>query len=81
MKIKYTFKVEALCPVDHKGDVYECILRSEKPIPVERILECVQQYKTLELFQEDLAYNLSRQLFCKVELVGYHSGVKVRVVA
>ena len=81
MKIEYTLKIEALCPIDHKGDVYDCTLYSDKPIPVEHILEFVQQYKTVELFQEDLANSLSRLLFCTVELVGYHSGIKTRVIA
>jgi hypothetical protein len=81
VKIEYTLKVEALCPVDHKGDIYDCTLRSDKPIAVERILKCVRQYSEAELFQEELADTLARQLFCTVELVGYHSGVKVKVVA
>lgn len=81
MKVKYELVVESGCPVDGLGDVYQCTLISNKPIAVETILEVVTRYKDNLIFQEELAEQLARELFCNVELVGYHSGVKVTVIA
>lgn len=81
MKVVYELSVECGCPVDDKGDVYQCFLTSTKPIPVEHILLVVEVYKNTKMFQEHLAESLSRDLFCEVKLIGYHSGIKVTVSA
>ncbi len=81
MKVKYELTVQSNCPVDYKGDIYNCCLTSDKPIPVETILEAIKKYNNEFLFQENIAEELSRDLCCVVELVGYHSGVKVTVIA
>jgi len=81
MKVVYELDVECSCPVDNKGDMYQCTLTSTKPIPVENILSVVAKHQQLKVFQEVLAESLSRELFCNVRLVGYHSGVRVTVDA
>lgn len=80
MRIEYQFDASAKCPVDKKSDHYQCILRTRSTIPVERILEVVQQHKTQTMYQEDLTASLQRDLGGELETVGTHSGVVVRAI-
>jgi NADPH-dependent 7-cyano-7-deazaguanine reductase QueF len=77
---EYTLEVQSLCPEDSKLDIYTCTVRARRTIQVEDILKAVAEFKGIKLFQEDLTRELHRKLAAKVETVGYHSGVKTKVV-
>jgi hypothetical protein len=55
------------------------VVRTNRVIPVESILEAVATLKTTLIFQEDLTRELHRILAAQVETVGCHSGVTTRV--
>ena len=40
MEVKYSFRMEASCPVDNMGDLYDVVITSDKPIPVEDTETC-----------------------------------------
>lgn len=80
MLITHTLQITAICPVDEKPDVYECVVTTSRIIPVERILEVVTALKDRKAYQEDICQELHRQLACEVKLTGYHSGVKTEVI-
>tara|TARA_Y100000401_G_C8307481_1_gene217799 strand:- start:953 stop:1192 length:240 start_codon:yes stop_codon:yes gene_type:complete len=74
MRVTYAFKMQAVCPVDKKKDVYEVEVISDRTIPVEDILRLTKDQP--EAFQETLTENLARLLGAKVISTGWHSGVK-----
>ena len=74
MRVTYSFKMEAVCPVDKKKDVYEVEVISDRTIPVEDILRLTKDPP--EAFQETLTENLARLLGAMVISTGWHSGVK-----
>lgn len=77
MKNVYELEILCACPVDDDPDVYQMTVISQQTIPVETILAAVKEFRTLKVFQEDLAQKLQRKINACVILVGYHSGVKV----
>lgn len=81
MKIEHTLTITAVCPVDLKSDVYTCVVRTNRIIPIETILEAVAKSTAEPAYQEDLATRLHRVLAVEVELIGWHSGVLTRVIA
>lgn len=74
MRVKYLLKMQAVCPIDKKKDVYQVEIISDRTISVERILELTKDQP--EAFQEVLTENLARMLGAKVISTGWHSGVK-----
>lgn len=80
MRIEHSLEITATCPVDDKPDVYSCTVRTCRVIPVEDILKAVDQLKGRAIYQEDLTRELHRILAAEVETVGWHSGVRTRVV-
>jgi hypothetical protein len=80
MRVKHTLEITAICPVDQKPDVYECVIEARRVIPVEDILKAAEVVKAIAAFQEDICQELHRQLACCVRLSGYHSGVRTEVV-
>lgn len=80
MKNEYTLQVEATCPVDGLPDVYLCVVRSGRVVPVEDILKAVTEATREKAYQEDITQKLHRLLACEVETVGRHSGVLARCV-
>jgi hypothetical protein len=81
MRTEYTLEITAACPADRKPDVYACIVRASRTIPVEDILAAVAKVTAGEpLYQEDVTRELHRLLAAEVETVGWHSGVRTRVV-
>lgn len=80
MRVTHTLEVVALCPVDGLPDVYELTVRAARVVKVEDILSAVAHCASERLFQEDLTQRVHRALACEVETVGYHSGVRTRVV-
>jgi NADPH-dependent 7-cyano-7-deazaguanine reductase QueF len=80
MKVEHTLEVVALCPVDGKPDVYTLTVRASRVVKVEEILSAAAKCSAERMFQEDLTQRVHRELACEVETVGYHSGVRTRVV-
>lgn len=80
MKVEHTLEVVAICPVDDLPDVYTLTVRATRVVKVEDILGAAAALASLKLYQEDLTQRMHRTLACEVETVGYHSGVRTRVV-
>jgi len=80
MRVTYSLEITAICPVDSKPDVYECVIESRRVIPVEDILKAAQTVKNMVSYQEEICQELHRSLACCVRLTGYHSGVRTDVV-
>lgn len=80
MRVQHTLEVVALCPVDELPDVYTLTVRSSRVVRVEDILAVAAKLAGEKLFQEDLTQRIHRALACEVETIGYHSGVRTRVV-
>jgi len=80
MKVEHTLRVIARCPVDGLPDVYTVTIRTERVLPVETIMAVAAQLVEERLFQEDVTQRFHRALACEVESIGYHSGVRTRVV-
>ena len=81
MIAKYTISIKSNCPVDGGPDIYEAEITSSYPIAVEKIVECVSKFCDQKMFQEELTDLLARTLSASVRTVGWHSGVRVEVVA
>lgn len=79
MVVEHLLEISALCPVDHKPDHYTCRVVSGRTIPVEEILAVAADFRSREMFQEDLTAEFHRRLAAPVETVGYHSGVRTTV--
>lgn len=80
MRVEHTLEVVALCPVDGLPDVYTLTVRAARVVKVEEILSAAAALAGESLFQEELTQRVHRSLACEVETVGYHSGVRTRVV-
>lgn len=80
MRVEYTLEAVAVCPADRKPDVYTVVVRTGRTIPVEDIIAAAGELAKAELYQEDFTRELHRKLAAEVETVGWHSGVKTRVV-
>jgi len=81
MKITYTLTITAVCPVDNQADAYECVISSQRTIPVEEILAAAKDVAALVAFQEDVTVVFARSLRAAVKTTGWHSGVKTEVEA
>lgn len=80
MRVEHTLEVVALCPVDGLPDVYTVTIRAARVIKVEDILAATEKFVGEAFFQEELTQIIHRALACYVETIGYHSGVRTRVV-
>lgn len=80
MKVEHTLEAVALCPVDGLPDVYTLTVRAARVVKVEDILAATAVVSGLKLFQEEVTQRVHRALACEVETVGYHSGVRTRVI-
>jgi len=76
MRVKYSLSIECNCPVDDLPDLYNVEITSDKVVPVENILEVLENINRKD-FQENITVSLARQISAKVKTVGYHSGIKV----
>ena len=74
MRVTYSLKVQAICPVDKKNDTYQIDIVADRAIPVEDILRLTKDRP--EAYQETITENLARLLGAKVISTGFHSGVK-----
>ena len=79
MKVTHRLTVTARCPVDGLSDVYECVVRCDRVVPVEKILEAARSASARAIFQEDLGLAIPRSLGVSVTLPGRHSGVETEV--
>lgn len=73
----YDYEFTALCPNGSLQDLYTVKLSSMDTVHVERIIAVCNELKNVKLFQEDIADMLRQKLQCRVELTGWHFGVKV----
>jgi hypothetical protein len=80
MRNEYTLQFTAACPVDQLPDVYLCVVRAARVVPVEDILRAAAAATKGPAYQEDITQKLHRLLACEVETVGWHSGVLTRCV-
>jgi hypothetical protein len=80
VRVEHTVEVVSRCPVDGAPDVYVLTVRAARVVRVEAILAEVVKCADLTLFQEEPTQRLHRALACEVETIGYHSGVRTRVV-
>lgn len=81
VKVEHSLEVTAVCPADKKPDVYACVVRARRVIPVEDIIAAVKTATAGgPLYQEDLTRELHRLLAAEVETTGWHSGVRTRAV-
>lgn len=80
MKIEHSLEITAICPIDSLPDVYAMTVRAQRIIKVEDILEVISRLAGESLFQEEVTQRIHRMLACEVETVGYHSGVRTRVI-
>jgi hypothetical protein len=80
VRVEHTLDVTALCPVDDLPDCYVLTVTARRVIKVEDILAVTAALATEKLFQEELTQRVHRALACEVVTVGYHSGVRTRVV-
>jgi hypothetical protein len=71
-----------MCPI-HADliDVYQVTIRTSALIQVETILDFFEPFAAQQIYQEDLAAKAAVALGAQVEIVGMHSGVRVRSVA
>jgi heterodisulfide reductase subunit C len=79
MIIEHRLLVTGICPVDLKHDVYDCMVRVRRMLPVEEILAAVKDATQKPAYQDDITLALHRTLACEVTTVGEHSGVKTTV--
>lgn len=80
MRVEHTLEVVAICPVDGLPDVYTTTIRAARVLKVEDILAVTGKFVGGKFFQEELTQVIHRTLACQVETIGYHSGVRTRVV-
>jgi NADPH-dependent 7-cyano-7-deazaguanine reductase QueF len=80
VRVEHTLDVTATCPVDGLPDFYVLTVTASRVIKVEDIIAITAQLATEKLFQEELTQRVHRALACEVGTVGYHSGVRTRVV-
>lgn len=80
MRAEHSLEVKAICPVDGSEDRYVLTVRTSRMLNVEEILSVVAPLFGATLFQEELTQRVHNALGCEVETLGYHSGVRTRVV-
>lgn len=74
MRVRHRIQIQCNCPSDKLPDLYECVVETERTIPVERIIELAQEGADKEVYQEELTQWLARTLNAKVTTVGWHFG-------
>lgn len=82
MRVLHEMQIQCNCPSDQLPDLYEMTVECERVIPVERIMEVVDEIQQEAIFQEDLTQRIARTLNARVTTVGWHFGrVKTTVTA
>ncbi len=80
MYVEHELEIVCKCPVNGLTDIYAAVVRCNRVVQVEDILEAVEHATKEACFQEHHTEALSRKLGCQVETTGRHSGVKTRCV-
>jgi hypothetical protein len=77
MLVKHYLTITAKCPINPGTmDRYDAIIECSLMLSVERILEEIEKFRELEIYQERLTESLAETLGAKVTTTGFHSGVK-----
>jgi hypothetical protein len=69
----------AACPNGKLIDTYHIKIISHNTIIVEELIELLKDTPK-QIYQEDLADNLRAQLGAKVEVTGWHYGIKITCI-
>lgn len=80
MRAEYTLEAVAVCPADNKPDIYTVTVRATRTIPAEEILAVAESMKGKPMYQEAFTAEMHRILAAEVETLGWHSGVRTRVI-
>ena len=72
----YQFKLVCRCPNDESVNIYDVEIQSQEMIEVEEFSKFQDKIYDDVLFQEDV-FELLKELYQNVQIVGYHNGVKV----
>lgn len=69
----------AACPNGKLIDTYEIKITSHDTLIVEDLMEILSQTPK-QIYQEDLADHLRAKIGAKVEIVGWHYGIKITCI-
>jgi hypothetical protein len=72
----YQFKLVCRCQNDQTVNIYDVEIQSQEMIEVEEFSKFQDKIYDDVLFQEDV-FELLKELYQNVQIVGYHNGVKV----
>jgi len=72
----YQFKLVCRCQNDQTVNIYDVEIQSQEMIEVEEFNKFQDKIYDDFLFQEDV-FELLKELYQNVQIVGYHNGVKV----
>jgi len=72
----YQFKLVCRCQNDQTVNIYDVEIQSQEMIEVEEFNKFQDKIYDDALFQEDV-FELLKELYQNVQIVGYHNGVKV----
>ena len=72
----YQFKLVCRCQNDQTVNIYDVEIQTQEMIEVEEFSKFQDKIYDDVLFQEDV-FELLKELYENVQIVGYHNGVKV----
>ena len=72
----YQFKLVCRCQNDQTVNIYDVEIQYQEMIEVEEFSKFQDKIYDDVLFQEDV-FELLKELYQNVQIVGYHNGVKV----
>ena len=72
----YQYKLVCRCQNDQTVNIYDVEIQSQEMIEVEEFSKFQDKIYDDVLFQEDV-FELLKELYQNVQIVGYHNGVKV----
>jgi hypothetical protein len=76
MKTTHELTFSKTCPLNDSIDNYKLTVETDRMVKVEDILAAIAALPEKE-YQEKLTEQLARRLEgCRIEVMGYHSGVK-----
>ena len=82
MLVRHEMEIQCNCPSDDLPDLYHMTVECERTIPVEKIMEVVDELSKEKIFQEELTQRIARLLNARVTTIGWHFGrVKTTVSA
>jgi hypothetical protein len=75
----YEITHRAACPNGKLIDTYEIKITSHNTLIVEDLMEILSD-SPKEIYQEDLADHLRAKIGAKVEVIGWHYGIKITCI-